>query len=62
MSDKNYTLEDIKMAYADGYYEGTGDDAWYRDHKDGVLVDDAMVERALNEYIEQLTRHNAVHS
>ena len=52
---KTYTIEDIKTAFEDGYYEGVGDDAWYRDHDDeGQLKDDASVHRYIEEHLEVL--------
>lgn len=52
-----FTLKDIKDAYEDGYYEGTGDDAWYRDHttEPGSQLDSgASVHRPMNEFLLQV--------
>lgn len=44
-----------EAAYIDGYYEGAGDDAWYKDHDDeGNLKSDAYVHPHLNKYTEAL--------
>ena len=52
---KTYTIEDIKTAFEDGYYEGVGDDAWYRDHDDeGELKDDASVHKYIREHLESV--------
>ncbi len=56
--ERLYTLENIKDGYEDAYYEGAGDDAWYRDHKDqeSNLNADAWVRRPMNEFIEHLNK------
>lgn len=53
---ETYTEQDLRDAYEDGYYEGAGDDAWYRDHSNQVsdLNADADVHRPMNEYIKEL--------
>lgn len=40
---KVFTLDDIKEAYEDGYYEGAGDGEWI--HEDDLTV----VEETINE-------------
>ena len=51
-----FTLQNIKDAYQDAYYEGTGKDAWYRDHDiDGNLNENAFVHSPMKQYIEHLT-------
>ena len=51
-----YTLEDIKEAFEEGFYEGAGDDAWYRDHPgaDCELSSTAGVLAPLEEFIKEL--------
>ncbi len=53
---KKYSIEDIKDAYESGYYEGAGDDAWYRDHTNssGDLNEDAFVHRPMEEYVKEI--------
>jgi len=61
---KQYTLQDIKDAYEDGYYEGAGDDAWYNDHDssdDSTLNSDAMVNDPRDKFIAELLKRNANH-
>lgn len=54
---KTYTIDDIKEAFEDGYYEGAGDDAWYRAHdEDGKLNADASVHRLIKEHVDNLER------
>jgi len=51
-----FTLDDIKDAYVSGYYEGAGDDAWYRNHNvkpDYSLDPDASVHKPMNEYLKE---------
>lgn len=59
---KTYTIEDIKEAYECGFYEGAGDDAWYKDHNtpDGSLTATAFVHRPLNEYVADLTKEELI--
>ena len=55
---RTYTLEEVKEAYEEGFYEGAGDDAWYRDHP-GVLCklsESAAVTQPLNEFVEELNK------
>lgn len=50
----------IQDAYVDAYYEGLGDDHWYRDHDaDGNLLPGASVHRPMNEYLQSLGRLEA---
>ena len=54
---KTYTIEDIKSAFEDGYYDGAGDDAWYRDYDDdGELIENAYVHTYLKEYLKDLLK------
>ena len=59
---KLYTIEDIKEAYEDGFYE-LYDDLWYTDHdtklEDGNpcgLNAEALVHKPMNKYIKDLIR------
>ena len=57
---KTYTLEDIKQAFVDGFYDGAGDDAWYEDHDcEGyftILKENASVQKSLKDYLDDLGR------
>ena len=53
-----YTLKDIRVAYDDAYYEGAGDDAWYRDHssESSEPLAEAMVQHPMKEHIKWLEK------
>lgn len=53
-----YTIDTVKEAYIEGYYEGAGDDAWYRDHPDTkcTLSDEASVYPSLHQYVEEIKK------
>ena len=57
---KTYTLEDIKQAFVDGFYDGAGDDAWYEDHDcEGFftsLKENASVQKSIKDYLDDLKR------
>ena len=57
---KTYTLEDIKQAFVDGFYDGAGDDAWYEDHDcegySTILKENASVQKSLRDYLDDLKR------
>ncbi len=64
-SKQTYTLQDIKDAYEEGYYE-TQHDLWYREHdteEEGRgccgLNPDASVHKPMNEFIEGLNKEKS---
>ena len=62
MKSRTYTLADVIEAYECGFYEGAGDDLWYKDHPydpntGSILASTASVYRTLKEYLACFSRN-----
>ena len=57
-SEPVFSLDDIQEAYDAGYYQGAGDDVWYKDHTSGgKLKDTASITRHWVKYRADLLEH-----
>ena len=53
------TIQSVLAAYEAGFYEGVGDDRWYKDHSNTAsdLDVDAIVHRPMNEYMKAVHKY-----
>lgn len=56
---KTYTIEDIRIAFLDGYFEGAGDDQWYAQHDKNsndceTVLEDSHANRCWLEHLATL--------